>query len=150
MRLSLCWIACWAAGSYWDCGLCAAAMVTRHRRKKKEAVLSNRVISLSGILPATDARKAPHQGQIFEAQMGAGSGRFRRIEGRINRRLKKFRVELRHAPRVQMGAAGSAHAVVGHEDLHLSDRQVLDVLFRHARLLGLGDAAEAGALVVGA
>jgi len=51
------------------------------------------------------------------------------------------------ATRVEMEVAGSAQTAVGHEYLHLSDGEVLDVFIRHARLFGLADVAPSGALV---
>src|SRR5579864_3011560 len=92
-----------------------------------------------------DAPVAPHQIRVLEAQVRPVKMR-RRVQSWIDCWLKPGKAIVPRCTHVQMRVQSSLQSV-GHQDFHLSDRQILDVLVLSPSLFDVRLAAETNGLV---
>src|SRR5438552_5446852 len=92
------------------------------------------------------AASATNNFGVFEAQVRAFNVRHC-MEPRIDSRLKSRETVLARHSDMQMGME-CPEPVLGHQDLHLADGQVLDVLVLRPGVLDVGFTAESNGLVL--
>src|SRR6266481_8474178 len=97
-------------------------------------------------IPNADSTVAPHQVRGLETQVGALKVR-RRIESGIDSRLKSRKPVIPWNTHMQMGVQSPLSAI-SHQDLHLSDRQVLDVFVLGSSVFDVSLAAKSDWLVL--
>src|SRR5580698_6105639 len=92
-----------------------------------------------------DASVAAYQIRVLEAEISPVEMR-RRVQSWIDGWLKPGKAIVPRRTHMQMRVQSSLHSV-GHQDFHLSDRQVLDVLVLSPSILDLRLAAETDGFV---
>src|SRR5271169_1650019 len=115
------------------------------KKRPATTMRDGRLTSMSTASPRGQAAVATNNFGVLEAQVRAFSVR-NCVEPGINSRLKSREPVLARHPDMQMGME-CPEPVVGHEDFHLADGQVLDVLVLRPGVLDVGFTAKSDGLV---